>query len=235
MNRGLIVAVCVAASAVALSGCTTNVVGTAAIDPNAEPWLLPLGEDDLNSVLLDIGGLNDAASASGLEFTREDSDLVDTADTITNQECNGAFNAGELTVYQDSEYTVGINEVATEPDSVTDNRHWVQQVAVLFPSTEESEAFFEKSLDDWESCSGQTLSTVSDGDTSYAWEFEDVKAEDTTISMYMVQTDSTDPWGCDHTMSVVSNVIVEGIVCSDAGAGQAAELNTRLVQNASKH
>jgi hypothetical protein len=59
--------------------------------------------------------------------------------------------------------------------------------------------------------------------------------DESSLSQYAEQTDSIETWGCDHTMSVVSNVIVEGVVCSGGDPDQGADLNAALVKNATKH
>lgn len=230
-GKPIVVAVCLAA--VALSGCSKNIEGTASRDPDAEPWILPLGDDDLDGVLVDIDGVNEAVKASGLEFFAEQDEFMDTADNVTKPECVGAYSAGEQSVYQDSDYAAVEMKLAKEPDT-DDPDHWVQQVVVLFPSAKEAGDFFAESEKSWEGCNQVTLDTIFD-DSRHTWRIDDVVADETSMSQFSEQTDAAKTWNCDHTMSVVSNVIVEAIACSGDGPDQAAELNTMLVENATKH
>lgn len=234
-RRPVVVAALVAASAVMLSACASTVDGTASKDPDAQPWVLPLGDDDLPDVLLNADDLAAAVGASELDMFGEDTVLADTSASVTNQDCLGAFNAGEETVYEGSDYASAQMSMATEPDAGETKAFWVQQVVVLFPSEVESEAFFAESTDEWENCNQTRLETLKDDNSTYEWRLDDVVVEDSSLSQFAEQTDAAEPWGCDHTMSVVSNVIVEAVTCTADGPGSGADLNAALVENATLH
>ncbi|MGK2881253.1 MAG: sensor domain-containing protein [Mycobacterium sp.] len=239
-RRGAFVGAGLVASAALLSGCVSNVPGIASMTPDAEKWVPPLGEDDLNGVLLDIDALNDAVGASDLDFFREETDLVDMSDQLASTDCLAAFNAGEQLVYQDSDYASAEVEMATEPGDAKD--HWVQQVVVLFPSSVEALAFFAQSQETWDGCSQEDLETFANDEQTetHLWRIDDLEVAeegslpvgvDGSMSQFSEQTDAVDPWGCDHTMSAVSNVVVEGVTCSGDGPGQGTDLNDALVGN----
>ena len=184
-------------------------------------------------MLLNIDDLNEAVGASDIEFFAEQDEFMDTADSLTKPECVGAYSAGEVSVYENSDYATVQMKIAKEPDT-DDPAHWVQQVVVLYPSAKEADDFFAESQKTWEDCNQVTLDTVYD-DSRHTWRIDDAVVDGTSMSQFSEQTDAAKTWNCDHTMSVVSNVIVEAIACSGDGPDQAKELNTMLVENATKH
>jgi PknH-like protein len=120
--------------------------------------------------------------------------------------------------------------VAREPGG--DNEHWVEQTAVLYPSAEKAQTFFDDSKSSWEKCSGYSVS-VDDADATYLWQIDSVTAQDTLITQMTAQEDA-DGWGCQHALSVVSNVTVEGWACSYSIKDEAATIANDMIANAAK-
>ena len=70
-------------------------------------------------------------------------------------------------------------------------------------------------------------------DATYLWQIDDVTAEDTLISQMTVQEDA-DGVGCQHALSVVSNLTVEAWACSYSIKDEAATIATDMIANAAK-
>ena len=122
------------------------------------------------------------------------------------------------------------DQVAREPDE--DNDHWVEQTAVLYPSAENAQKFFDDSKSVWEDCAGNAIS-VDDADASYLWQIDDVAAEDTLITQLTTQEDA-DGWACQHALSVVSNLTVEAWACGYSITDEAATIAGDMVANAAE-
>jgi hypothetical protein len=120
--------------------------------------------------------------------------------------------------------------VAREPGE--DNEHWVEQTAVIYPSAEKAQKFFDDSKSTWEDCSGFSVS-VDDLDASYLWQIDSVTAEDTMITQMTAQEDA-DGWACQHALAVVSNLTVEAWACSYDVKDEAATIANDMIANAAK-
>ena len=120
------------------------------------------------------------------------------------------------------------DQVAREPD--TDNDHWVEQTAVLYPSVEKAKQFFDDSTATWQDCANDAI-VVGEGE--YLWELEDVQIGDTLITQVTTQ-EGADGWACQHALSLVSNVTVEAWACGYSITDEAAEIADAMVENAAR-
>jgi outer membrane murein-binding lipoprotein Lpp len=221
----------VIAASVLLSGCVSTVPGSAVRAQHAAPIDVPaLSEAKLDDVLLSIGELNGIMGSSQMKVTSELQEMTDHSGEVSDPDCLGAIYGAEEPVYAGSGWTAMRDQVAREPGE--DNEHWVEQTAVLYPSAAKAQKFFDDSKSSWEKCSGYSVS-VDDADATYLWQIDNVTAEDVLISQMTAQEDAGG-WGCQHALSVVSNVTVEAWACSYGVKDEAATMANDMVANASK-
>jgi PknH-like extracellular domain len=220
------------ASVVLLSGCVSSVSGTAVRAQGAAPMdVPPLDESKLDDVLLSIGELNGIVGSTRMTTTVELDEMSDHSEEVSDPDCLGSMYGAEELVYEFSDWTAVLDQVASEPDE--DNDHWVEQTAVLYPSAEDAQNFFNDSKSTWEQCAGSAIS-VDDFDASYLWQIEDVTVEDTMITQVTTQEDA-DGWACQHALSVVSNLTVEAWACSYDVGDEAATIADEMIANAAKN
>ena len=229
-TRAFAVGVVIAAS-VLLSGCVSTISGTAVRAENAGPIdVPPLDESKLDDVLLSVGELNGIVGSTTMEITSELDEMTDHSDQVSDPDCLGAIYGAEEPVYAGSGWTAMRDQVAREPDE--DNEHWVEQTAVLYPSAENAQKFFDDSKSSWEDCGGYSIS-VDDADATYLWQIDDVTAEDTVITQLTTQEDA-EGWACQHALSVVSNLTVEAWACGYSIGDEAATMANDMIANAAK-
>jgi len=218
-------------ASVLLSGCVSTVSGTAVRAQHAAPIDVPqLTEAKLDDVLLSVGELNGIMGSTQMKVTSELEEMTDHSGEVSDPDCLGAIYGAEEPVYAGSGWTAMRDQVVREPDA--DNEHWVEQTAVLYPAAEKAQKFFDDSRSSWEKCSGYSVS-VDDLDATYLWQIDDVTAEDTLISQMTVQEDA-DGWGCQHALSVVSNLTVEAWACGYTIKDEAETIAGDMIANAAK-
>jgi outer membrane murein-binding lipoprotein Lpp len=221
----------VIAASVLLSGCVSTVSGTAVRAQHAAPIDVPaLTEAKLDDVLLSIGELNGIVGSTQMKVTSELEEMTDHSGAVSDPDCLGAIYGAEEPVYAGSGWTAIRDQVAREPGE--DNEHWVEQTAVLYPSADKAQKFFDKSKTSWEGCSGYSVS-VDDQDATYLWQIDSVTSEDTLITQMTAQEDAGG-WACQHALSVVSNVTVEAWACGYSINDEAATIANDMVANAAK-
>ncbi|MCW2629621.1 sensor domain-containing protein [Mycobacterium sp.] len=223
--------VAVFAASVLLSGCMSTVSGTAVRARHAAPVDVPaLTEAKLDDVLLSIGELNGIVGSRQMKVTSGLEDMTDHSGEVSDPDCLGAIYGAERAVYAGSGWTAMRDQVAREPSA--DNAHWVEQTAVLYPSAEKAQKFFDNSKSTWQGCSGYSVS-VDNGDATYLWQIDSVTAEDTVITQMTAQEEA-DGWACQHAVSVVSNLTVEAWACGYSIKDEAATIANEMIANAAK-
>ena len=229
-TRACAVGVVIAAS-VLLTGCASTISGTAVRPPNAAPAdVPPLEESQLEEVLLSVAEINGIMGATTMEVTSELEEMTDHSSSVSDPGCVGAIYSAEEPVYAGSGWTALRDQIVREPED--DNDHWVEQTAVLFSSADKAQKFFDESKTTWQDCAAGGIS-VDDETSSYLWELDDVATEDAMISQITTQEDA-DGWGCQHAMSVVSNLIIEAWACSYSVGDEAAAIATDMVAKAAE-
>jgi PknH-like extracellular domain len=229
-TRTWAVGVVIAASAL-LSGCVSTVTGTAVRAHNAAPIdVPPLTEAELDDVLLSISELNGIVGSTQMKVTSELDEMTDHSGEVSDPDCLGAIYGAEEPVYAGSGWTALRDQIAREPGE--DNEHWVEQTAVLYPSAEKAQKFFDESKSSWEGCAGYSVS-VDDEAATYLWQIDSLTSEDSLITQMTAQEDA-EGWGCQHAMAVVSNVIVETWACGYSIKDEAATIANDMVANAAK-
>jgi hypothetical protein len=223
--------VAVFAASVLLSGCMSTVSGTAVRARHAAPVDVPaLTEAKLDDALLSIGELNGIVGSRQMKVTSGLEDMTDHSGEVSDPDCLGAIYGAERAVYTGSRWTAMRDQVAREPSA--DNAHWVEQTAVLYPSAEKAQKFFDNSKSTWQGCSGYSVS-VDNGDATYLWQIDSVTAEDTVITQMTAQEEA-DGWACQHAVSVVSNLTVEAWACGYSIKDEAATIANEMIANAAK-
>jgi outer membrane murein-binding lipoprotein Lpp len=221
----------VIAASVLLSGCVSTVPGKPVRAQHAAPLdVPPLTEAKLDDVLLTIGELNGIVGSTQMKVTSELEQMTDHSKDVSDPDCLGSIYGAEEPVYAGSDWTAMRDQVAREPGE--DNEHWVEQTAVLYPSAQKAQKFFDDSKSSWEKCAGFSVS-VDDSDSKYLWQIDSVTAQDTLITQTTTQEDA-EGWGCQHGLSVVSNVIVEAWACGYSIKDEAATMATEMVAKAAK-
>jgi hypothetical protein len=221
--------IAVAVGCALVTGCSSTVTGQAVRDENAAPIDAPaLKESQLDDVLLSIDDINEIMGSDTMEITGELDEMVDHSRDVSEPDCLGSIFGAEQPVYEDSGYTAVRDQVSREPDE--DNAHWVEQTVVLYPSAAKAQRFFDNSQSAWESC-GSTSIAIDDGTDSYTWQIEDLSATDSVLTQITTQDDA-EGWECQHALSFVTNVVVEAWACSYGAGDEAADMATKMVDNA---
>jgi hypothetical protein len=221
----------VLAASVLLSGCVSTVTGSAVRAQNAAPADVPaLTEAKLDDVLLSIGDVNGIMGATQMKVTSELDQMTDHSGEVSDPDCLGAIYGAEEPVYAGSVWTALRDQVSREAGE--DNEHWVEQTAVLYPSADKAQKFFDESKSAWKKCAGYSVS-VDDPTATYLWQIDDVTSEDSLITQMTAQEDA-DGWACQHALSVVSNATVEAWACGYSIKDEAASIANEMVANAAK-
>ena len=221
----------VIAASVLLSGCVSTGSGTGVRAQHAAPIDVPqLTEAKLDDVLLSVGELNGIMGSTQMKIIGESKEMTDHSGEVSDPDCLGVIYGAEVPVYAGSGWTAMRDQVVREPGE--DNAHWVEQTAVLYPSAEKAQKFFDNSKSSWEKCSGYSVS-VDDADATYLWQIDNVTAEDTLITQMTAQEDA-DGWACQHALSVVSNLTVEAWACGYSIKDEAETIANDMIANAAK-
>jgi PknH-like extracellular domain len=229
-TRATAVTVVIAAS-VLLTGCVSTVSGSAVRATNAGPVdAPPLNESKLDDVLLSVDEINGIMGATDMTVTDEYEEMTPDTAELSDPACVGALFGAMESVYDGSGWTAVVDQIASE--EVDDNAHWVEQTAVLYPSADKAQKFFDGSRTIWEDCADSSISVDESGST-YLWTLDGVTAEDTLLTQMTTQEEA-DGWGCQHALSVVSNAIIEAWACSYTIGDEAAIIATDMVAKAAK-
>jgi hypothetical protein len=234
-NIAGVLRICVAvAAAVVLTSCVQTVNGAARkAPPPPGPNLPPLTESALDRIMLNVTDVSAIlGGASGLQISNSSEDLTDSTDIIDRPECLGAVFAAEKEVYNGSGWRAVRDQIIREPGDA--KKHWVEQTVVLFASKEKVNEFFSKTKGNWRACENSAVNTEGTGSSTYDWDVGDmIQVSDTMISIDMDQKNSND-WACQHSLEMVTNVIVESVVCGSGVGDASQQIVERIVQNASK-
>lgn len=227
-------AVCTALTlGVLLTGCVSTVGGNAvqARGGGAAPTDVPtLAKSDLARVMLTADAINDIMGATGIRQATSSEEMNDNSDVVSDVDCLGAIYGAEEKVYKGSGWTDVSDEVLQEPTS--DNDHWVEQIAVLFPSADAAQKFLEKSRSTWKTCEGASIDLDHD-DIQSTWDIGDTDTAGEVLTQTVEQQDAGG-WGCQHALGSVSNLVVEAFACSDSIGDEAKSMATEMLNNAAK-
>lgn len=216
-----------------IAGCASTVGGTAVKahgGGSAPANVADLKESDLGRVLLSVGEINGVMGATGIRETGSTEDMSDNSDAVSDLDCLGAIYGAEEMVYQGSDWTALRDEVLQEPTG--DNEHWVEQIAVLFPSAAKAQRFLEESRSTWQSCENSSIDIDND-EVHSTWDIGPADVSGDVLTQGAEQQDAGG-WGCQHAMASAANLIVEVWACSDSIGDEAKTIATTMLQNAAK-
>lgn len=214
-----------------LSGCVSTVSGTALRGQGAGP--VPVGvpeldESDLERVLLSAGEVNGIMDATAIRVTASSEDMSDNSDGVSDVDCLGAIYGAEQLVYSGSDWRAVRDEVLQEPTS--DNAHWVEQIAVLYPSADKARAFVDSSRATWEKCGGTSID-IDNSDVHSTWKIDQANVTGDILTQQSTQRNAGG-WGCQHALTSVSNLVVESWACSNSINDEAQRIASEMLKNA---
>ena len=233
VSRLLIMLCSTVLAAGALSGCVTTTAGTAVQAGKGAPTrtdVPTLQKSDLDRVMLSVGVINGIMDTTGIRVGNTMEEMSDNSDAVSNRDCLGAIYGAEEKVYDGSDWTAVRDQVLQEPTS--DNDHWVEQIAVLYPSPEKAQKFVDDSRTLWQRCSKKTID-VDTGDNLAQWDMEDADVSGAVLTQTSTQRDA-DGWGCQHALTSAANLVVEAWACSDSIGGEAHSIVDEMLKNAAK-
>ncbi|BBZ76670.1 sensor domain-containing protein [Mycolicibacterium anyangense] len=220
------------ASALA-SGCASTVAGTAVRTQGtgkASVNLPDLTESDLGRVLLSVGQINGVMGSTGIRETGSTETLSDNSAVVSDVDCLGAMYGAEEKVYRGSGWSAVRDEVLQEPTD--DNDHWVEQIAVLFPSAGKAQQFLEESRTTWQSCEKASVDVDRTG-VHATWDIGAADVSGEVLTQGIEQQDAGG-WGCQHAMASAANLIVEVWACSDSIGDEAKSIATGMLAKVAK-
>lgn len=218
---------------VLLSGCVSTVGGTAlrAQSGGAIPVDVPmLQESDLDRVLLSAGEVNGVMDATAIRVTASSQNMSDNSDGVSDVDCLGAIYGAEQLVYRGSDWSAVRDEVLQEPTS--DNAHWVEQIAVLFPTAEKARAFVDRSRTTWQKCGGTSID-IDNADVHSTWKIDQADVTGDILTQVSNQRNAGG-WGCQHALTSASNLVIEAWACSNSIDDEAKTIASEMLQNAAK-
>ncbi|SBS79424.1 conserved exported hypothetical protein [uncultured Mycobacterium sp.] len=216
-----------------LSGCVSTVSGTALRGQGAAPTpanVPKLEESDLDRVLLSAGEVNGVMGATAIRVTASSQNMSDNSDGVSDVDCLGAIYGAEELVYHGSDWSAVRDEVLQEPTS--DNAHWVEQIAVLFPSAGKARAFVEESRTTWEKCGGTSID-IDNSDVHSTWKIDKANVTGDILTQQSTQRNAGG-WGCQHALASASNLVVEVWTCSNSINDEANVIATEMLKNAAQ-
>ncbi len=216
-----------------VTGCVSTVTGAAVRDKSAGPIELPpLNEADLDRVPITAGAVNRIMGGSGMEVSASSESMSDNSANVSDRDCLSAIYGAEQLVYAGTDWTAVRDQVLQEPSS--DNDHWVEQTAVLYPSTSKAKEFVESSKTAWQQCSGRSID-IDHGEVHATWDFGDFRAEEAKSGLMLTQLTTQRQaagWDCQHAMTSSSNVVVEVWACTHGIHDEARAIAEQMQRNA---
>jgi hypothetical protein len=222
-------ALCVAVTfGVLTTGCTSTVHGIAVRAHGSVPAddVPALDESALEDLLLSDNDLNKIAGVDMESFYTAEV-MNDNSDLVSNRGCLGAVYPGEDDVYDGNGWSAIRDELLLEA-AAPDDAHLVEQTVVLFDTHDDAVEFFDSSKDVWNECAKNEDITVEDG----AWVPNEVQQVNERMISQKAEVSGTVAGICQHSMGVVSNVIVEGYSCDTDDHDDAEEIATKILENA---
>jgi serine/threonine kinase PknH len=202
------------------------------IPPSPPPKPPTVTAAQLNSILLTAARINTIMGASHMQAGDVLQKMAEESASVSPANCIGALYTGESVTYAGSGWSgVSSQTLQQSSDPNTDVGHFfVNQTAVNFSSADQAQAFLKTSANNWRSCAGQPVTVTIENNPSH-WSLRDVTETNTKIVQFSTQ-DSGNGWGCQHALSVVSNLVVEANACSLQINDQASQIADEMIANA---
>ena len=223
----------IAGAALAAVAAAVTLVILIVPTPNPTPKPPPITAGQLNSILVTSTRINTIMGASHMQAGDVLQKMANESTSVLPANCVGPLYTGENATYGGSDWS-GVSDQSLQQQSPrpnTDVGHFfVDQTAVSFSSADKAKAFFDTSANNWRSCAGSV--TVTNGNDQTHWNLGELTQTDTKIVQSRTQEGSD--WGCQHSLSTVSNLIVEVVTCSLQVNDQASQIVDEMIANA-KH
>ncbi|MBV9088852.1 MAG: sensor domain-containing protein [Mycobacteriaceae bacterium] len=191
----------------------------------------------------DVGSIVDGPD---LQITTSAHAMSDHSSTVDDVDCLGTLYGAEEPVYAGSGWTAVRDQVIREPRS--DNRHWVEQTAVLFGSAARASGFFTASRAVWKTCANTSVTTTEGSYSARVWKLANVGelgrtgrvvgevgeaggAGEAMITQDSEQQDANG-WACQHAMGVVANLVSEAFACGYSVSDEAQRIVARILTKA---
>jgi PknH-like extracellular domain len=211
------------------TGCTSVVQGAAVKPASSVPAddLPPLGESALDGLMLSNSELNKIAGVEMESFYSAE-EMNDNADLVSDADCLGAVYPGEDAAYHGAQWTAIRDELllAAGPD----NSKLIEQTLVVFDTHDDAVDFFDASKDTWRECAQAEDIEVEDG----PWVPQAFQEVDERTMSLKAEVSGTLEGICQHTMGVVSNLIVEGFSCDADDNDDAQKITTQILEDAAE-
>lgn len=209
------------------SGTPVRVSGGHGTVPTNVPQLRASGLDQL---LLSVGDISSIVAGSGLQVTTSAKEMSDHSSTVDDVGCLGSLYGAEEPVYAGSGWSAVHDEVIREPGS--DNKHWIEQTAVLFASPDRAENFFGTSRDQWKGCANTSVTTSDASYSSYVWKLGRVNDVGDAMITQDSEQQNANGWVCQHAMGVAANLVSEAFTCGYSVSDEGHQIVIKILQNA---
>lgn len=222
------------AAAAAIGVITAAVIAVSVtLDRPAPTAAVPLvASDQLESLLLSA---TEVAAVMGATDMRGDpaSDEMFTYPTqLSDPDCLGADYAAAEPVYNGSGWSAVSSQILTanSPTNPGDVQFWVSQAAVSFPTDGQARRFLDTSAGRWKECAGRVVKETADSGPS-AYVFGEPNRTTDTLSQVSFREGGKGA-GCQHTLTVYSNSVLEVVACGPRIKDEAARIVGKMVDNA---
>lgn len=213
-----------AACALVVGGCDNAKVNAETTLPTEMMIPRPLVERELSELLLTPDQVNGVMGSTTMAVTHEQTSMSDNAATMAPPECLALDGAAELTVYADGGSWAERDQSLNDGDGFA---HYVKQSVVLFPTTDQADAFLEASAQQWPACHQYTH--VQSGTN---WSVGQISQADRTLSAFTTEQDAAAPgWACGRALEVRNNVVIDINTCSADPADSAVTIADQIAAN----
>jgi PknH-like extracellular domain len=214
----------VLAGACALTvGCTNKVNGTAVAADKSGPLLQnPVAVSALDGLLLDVGEINSAESATSMKVWFNAKVMWDWSTTVTDKNCLAIDGPAQDKVYANTGWTAIRGQRLD--DSVDDSKkrnHYTIQAVVAYPTAHDASAFYDSSAQSWAACSNRRFSDLNPGKPDTVWTVAGITNDNGTLSTSQVQ-EGGDGWTCQRALTVRNNVSIDIVACGYSQTGSVA-------------
>jgi hypothetical protein len=189
-----------------------------------------LNESALDRLLLSVRDIGSIVDGSDVQVTTSAEEMSDHSSTVDDIDCLGTLYGAEEPVYAGSGWTAVRDEVIREPGS--DNKHWIEQTVVLFPSADKARSFFNTSRDQWKGCANSSVTTTDSSYSTYVWKLDKVGNGGDAMITQDSEQQNANGWACQHAMGMVSNPIAEAFACGYSVSDEGERMVTKILQNA---
>src|ERR1700736_1895970 len=167
----------------------------------------PVAETALDGLLLTPEQVNTAMGATEMTVTKTHFSMSDDSATMAPKECLAVDGSAQAQVYAGSNFMAARDQTLQEGDDFT---HYVEQAVVLFPSAQQTGAFFTASAQQWPACHQYTHTQ-----SNSQWAVGPISNTNGTLSTTATQLNAKAPgWGCGRALAIRNNVIVDVNTCS---------------------